>query len=345
MNIALQGLFPDELQSVCKDIGQPAFRARQLWQWIQVQGATHWDQMGNLPKALKERLAQTHTPAPVRILQEAGSPGQTRKWLLELQDGERVETVVIPARDRHTVCLSTQVGCRMGCSFCASAKGGFARNLSAGEIVAQVQMAAAALGGRPDNVVYMGMGEPFDNYDNVLKSVRILNHAEGLNLGARRITLSTCGIIPGIQRLAGEGLQVELSVSLHAPRSDLRRHFMPVEARYPLDELVAACAEYTAKTKRHITFEYTLVKGLNDSARDAEELAKQLQGFPCRINAIPLSPVEEFAGEAPPRQAMRTFLKILARHGIEGTLRESKGSRVRAACGQLRRGFAPQRHP
>ena len=337
MKIALQGLLPEELQSLCREAGQPAFRGTQLWHWLQANHATRWEQMGNLPRALKEKLAETHTPEPTAVRKESGEPGGTRKWLVGLADGDSVESVLIPARDRHTVCVSTQVGCRMGCVFCASAKCGFARGLSAGEIVAQVQLVAAALGQRPDNVVYMGMGEPFDNYDEVLKSVRILNHPDGLNIGARRITLSTSGVVPGIRRLAGEGLQVELSVSLHAPNPELRRKLMPVENKYPLDELLAECADYTARTKRHITFEYTLIKGVNDSARAAEELAARLRRFPCRVNLIPLSPVEEFAGEAPPREALESFLRILEKRGVEGTLRESKGKGVDAACGQLRR--------
>ncbi|HPC20506.1 MAG: 23S rRNA (adenine(2503)-C(2))-methyltransferase RlmN [Kiritimatiellae bacterium] len=337
MKIALQGLLPEELQILCKATGQPAFRGKQLWQWVQVQGATRWDQMGNLPRALKDKLAETHTPQPAKILKESGELGGTRKWLVGLDDGESVETVLIPARDRNTVCVSTQVGCKMGCAFCASAKCGYARNLSAGEIVAQVQLVAAALGKRPDNVVYMGMGEPFDNYDAVLKSVRLLNHPDGLNVGARRITISTSGVIPGIRRLASEGLQVELSVSLHAANSELRRKLMPIENKYPLDELLKECAAYTATTKRHITFEYTLVKGLNDSPQDAAELAARLRRFPCRVNLIPLSPVEEFQGEAPPRATMEAFLRVLERNGLEGTLRESKGKGLDAACGQLRR--------
>ncbi len=341
MKTALQGLFPEELKALCQSAGQPAFRGTQLWQWVQVQGATDWAQMGNLPKALKDALAATHTPEPARILTESGESGGTRKWLVGLDDGESVETVLIPARDRNTVCVSTQVGCRMGCAFCASAKCGFARGLSAGEIVAQVHLVAAALGKRPDNVVYMGMGEPFDNYDEVLKSVRLLNHPEGLNIGARRITLSTSGVVPGIRRLAGEGIQVELSVSLHAPNPELRRRIMPIENKYPMDELLRECADYTAKTKRHITFEYTLVKGVNDSPRDAEELAGRLRRFPCRVNLIPLSPVDEFKGEAPSREAMEAFLRILENRGVEGTLRESKGKGVDAACGQLRRRSKP----
>ena len=337
MKIALQSLFPEELQALCRAAGQPAFRGAQLWQWVQVQGATRWEQMGNLPRALKEKLAETHTPEPAKILKESGESSGTRKWLVGLDDGEAVETVLIPARDWTTVCLSTQVGCKMGCVFCASGKCGFARNLSAGEIVAQFQLVAAALGKRPDNVVYMGMGEPFDNYDEVLKSVRILNHPDGLNVGARRITLSTSGLIPGIRRLAEEGLQVELSVSLHAPNHELRRRLMPVENKHGLDELLQACVDYTARTKSFVTFEYTLIRGVNDSARDAEELAGRLRKFSCRVNLIPLSPVEEFEGEAPAREAIEAFQRTLEHRGVSVTVRESKGKGVDAAGGQLRR--------
>ena len=338
MKTALQGLFPEELRDVCTGAGFPAFRAKQIWQWLQCQHALSWDAMSNLPRAFRNALDTDWTPSPVRPLREAGDPGGTRKWLLELDDGESIETVLIPARDRKTVCVSTQVGCKMGCAFCASGKGGWVRNLSAGEIVAQVHHVSALSGGRPNNVVFMGMGEPFDNYDAVLRAVRILNHPDGLNIGARKITLSTSGLVPGIRRLATEGLQVELSVSLHAPDPERRRRLMPVESRWPMDELLAACREYTAATKRIVTFEYTLVRGFNDSVDDAAALADCLHGFPCRVNAIPLSPVAEFDGEAPSREACHAFLDALLRHGIEGTLRESKGKGVSAACGQLRRG-------
>ena len=337
MKTALQGLWPEELHALALAAGQPAFRAKQLWQWVQVRGATRWEQMGNLPAVWKTALAATHTAEPLRIIQEAADPGGTRKWLSGLDDGECVETVLIPARDWTTVCLSTQVGCRMGCAFCASAKGGFARSLSAGEIVGQFQLVMAATGRRPDNVVYMGMGEPFDNYDEVLKSIRLLNHPEGLNVGARRITISTSGVIPGIRRLAEEGLQVELSVSLHAPTHELRKRLMPVENRYPIDELLAACVDYTAKTKRFVTFEYTLIRGVNDSPEQAEALARRLRKFSCRVNLIPLSPVDEFDGEAPERKDILAFQEVLARRGVSVTLRESKGKGVNAACGQLRR--------
>ncbi|NLB65893.1 MAG: 23S rRNA (adenine(2503)-C(2))-methyltransferase RlmN [Lentisphaerae bacterium] len=337
MKIALQGLLPEELAALCRETGQPAFRAKQLWHWLQVQGVSDWGQMGNLPGAWKQRLAATHTPAAAVLAADSRDAGGTRKWLARLDDGETVETVLIPARDWTTVCLSTQVGCKMGCVFCASGQCGFARNLSAGEMVAQVHLVAAVAGRRPDNVVYMGMGEPFDNYAEVLKSIRLLNHPDGLKIGARRITISTSGVIPGIERLADEGLQVELSVSLHAPNSKLRRSLMPIENKYPLADLLAACREYTVKTKRFVTFEYTLIDGVNDSTGLAEELAGHLRKFSCRVNLIPLSPVEEYAGRAPKREAIESFQRVLAGRGVSVTLRDSKGQGVNAACGQLRR--------
>ena len=337
MKIALQGLLPDELRELCAAAGESAFRGQQLWQWVQAKGVTRWEDIRNLPGKLKETLARTHTVEPLKMLKESSSSGGTRKWLMELDDGETIETVLIPARTWTTICLSTQVGCKMGCAFCASGQSGFVRHLSAGEIVAQFQLVAALAGRRPDNVVYMGMGEPLDNYDDVLKSIRLLNHPEGLNIGARRITISTSGIIPGIRKLATEGLQVELSVSLHAPNHELRRQLMPIENKYSLPDLIDACRDYTRQTKRFVTFEYTLIQGVNDSPAMARELARLLRPFPCRVNLIPLSPVEEFAGEAPPRAAIEAFQRIVEQHGVSVTLRASKGQDADAACGQLRR--------
>jgi 23S rRNA (adenine2503-C2)-methyltransferase len=230
------------------------------------------------------------------------------------------------------------VGCRFHCAFCASGQTGFARNLAAGEMVAQVLVAARALGDPPTHIVFMGIGEPLDNYDAVLKTVRIINNGDGLKIGARRITISTCGIVPGIRRLAGEGLQVELSVSLHAPVDKLRSRLMPVNRRYPLADLIPACKDYSAATKRIVTFEYVLIRELNDSPERAAELAELLAPLPCRVNLIPLSPVKEFEGDPPSTDAGRIFMDTLARAGINATLRNSRGCSIDAACGQLRTG-------
>ncbi|MFA6173668.1 MAG: 23S rRNA (adenine(2503)-C(2))-methyltransferase RlmN [Kiritimatiellales bacterium] len=338
MKPPIHGLFLAELEAFCKAQGQPAFRAKQIWDWLYVKRVSSADEMKNLPAPLRELLADHFSFQCLEKLETKGAPGETQKLLLKLADGELIETVIIPAprRQSNTVCVSSQVGCRFGCAFCASGQKGVVRNLSAGEIVGEVLEVAKMLGGRPDNVVFMGIGEPFDNYDEVLRAIRILNHPDGLCIGARRITISTCGVVSGIQRLADEGLQVELSVSLHAPDSEVRSRVMPVNETWPLEELMAACADYTAKTNRIITFEYTLIKGLNDSEAQAHQLVKLLRKFSCRVNLIPLSPVEEFDGERPDAETMQVFFQTLEKAGINTTLRDSKGSALKAACGQLR---------
>jgi len=338
VNSSIHGLFLAELEAFCKEQGQPAFRAKQIWDWLYVKRVSSADEMKNLPAPLRELLADHFSFQCLEKLETKGAPGETQKLLLKLADGELIETVIIPAprRQSNTVCVSSQVGCRFGCAFCASGQKGVVRNLSAGEIVGEVLEVAKMLGGRPDNVVFMGIGEPFDNYDEVLRAIRILNHPDGLCIGARRITISTCGVVSGIQRLADEGLQVELSVSLHAPDSEVRSRVMPVNETWPLEELMAACADYTAETNRIITFEYTLIKGLNDSEAQAHQLVKLLRKFSCRVNLIPLSPVEEFDGERPDAETMKIFLETLEKAGINTTFRDSKGSALKAACGQLR---------
>ena len=336
MKVLIHGLFLEEVTDAIRELGAPTFRAKQLWLWLHVQRATTWEAMKNLPAELRQKLAERFELESAKLLEITGSAGETRKILAGLQDGECVEEVLLPAGDRRTVCVSSQVGCKFACAFCASGQAGFKRNLLAGEIVGEVLLAANTWGDRPGNVVFMGVGEPLDNYDEVLRAIRILNHPDGLGIGARRITLSTCGVIPGIQRLAEEGLQIELSVSLHAPDDATRSRLMPVNQRYPLAEVLAACQAYAEKTKRLITFEYTLVCGLNDSATQAEALARLLAPLPARVNLIPLSPVEGFAGEPSAPETAQQFIRTLERAGINATLRDSQGSRIKAACGQLR---------
>lgn len=337
-SVSIHGLLIEEIETFCKERGQPPFRAKQVWDWLYVKRVESFDDMKNLPAPFRAHLAEGVTFQGLEKLETNGEPGETQKLLFKLGDSELIETVIIPApkRGTNTACLSCQVGCRFGCAFCASGQKGVVRNLTAGEIVGEVMEVAKLLGGRPDNVVFMGIGEPFDNYDEVLKAVRILNHPDGLCIGARRITVSTCGVVPGIQRLAEEGLQVELSVSLHAPDEEIRSRLMPVNASWPLDELLDACRAYTEKTNRIITFEYTLIKNLNDSAEQARELVRLLRRFPCRVNLIPLSPVEEFDGERPDSETIKQFFQTLENAGINTTLRDSKGSALKAACGQLR---------
>jgi 23S rRNA (adenine2503-C2)-methyltransferase len=335
----VHGQSRDEVRAFCKEQNQPLYRAGQIWHWLYGRRIANWEEASNLPRPLLTALAGRFTLNSAAIADVRGDPDGTRKLLVRLADGDAVETVLIPAADRRTVCVSTQVGCAEHCAFCASGQAGLRRNLSAGEIVGQVLLAWTAYGDRPTHLVFMGIGEPFDNYDAVLKAVRIVNDHSGINLGARRITLSTCGVIPGIERLMDEGLQVELSVSLHAADDDLRSRLLPVNRRYPLDALLTACRAYTGKTGRMITFEYTLIRGTNDTPEHARRLVARLAGWSCRVNLIPLSPVREFNGAAPAAETCRGFMDLIVRAGINATLRASRGGAVRAACGQLR--FAP----
>ena len=338
---SIYGLAPDALADAVRACGGETFRARQLGEWLYARHAARWDGMTNLPKSLRAALAERFldldgTLAPVEV---AGTGGGTRKVLSRLADGELVETVLIPARDRATVCVSSQVGCAFRCAFCASGRDGCVRSLAAGEIVAQVARAAVLLGRRPDNVVFMGIGEPFANYENALAAARRMNAAppEGFGIGARRITFSTCGVVPGIRRFAEEGVQFELSVSLHAPTDELRGALMPVNARWPLGELIPAVRAYTERTGRIVTFEYTLVAGFNDGPEHARLLLALVRGFPCRVNLIPLNPTPGFDGRAPDPADCEAFRAYLERHGLNATLRRSKGRGVNASCGQLRR--------
>lgn len=335
----IHGLSRAQLAEELEALGQPSFRARQAWRWLYHQYAQDFGAMRNLPGDARARLAERFCIEPLRAVQrqdESGS-GSTAKALLRLRDGECIEMVFIPAKGRTTLCVSTQAGCKYRCAFCASGQGGFRRDMEAGEIVGQVVLAARELGSAPGHVVFMGMGEPLDNYDNTLAAVRIINDPEGLSIGARKITISTCGIIPGIERLAGEGLQVELSVSLHAPDDALRSKLMPVNKIYPLASLLAACLGYAERTGRLITFEYTLIRNVNDSQEHARRLAALIAPVHSRVNLIMLSPVAEYGGCAPAPAAGRMFVETLARSGINATVRASKGGGISAACGQLRR--------
>ena len=330
-----------ELQAALQSLGEPPFRAGQIWRWLYVQRVAGWDGMHNVPQELRDTLAGQFDLIPGTVEDKQEAPDGTCKLLVKLRDGETVEQVLIPSGERRTVCVSSQVGCRFNCAFCASGQAGFKRDLEPGEIVQQVLLAAQLLGGCPNNVVYMGMGEPFDNYDAVLKSVRILNDHDGLNIGARHITISTAGVVPGIRRLAEEQLQVELSVSLHAADDDDRDRLMPINKRWPLPDLVEACVDYFNETNRIITFEYTLIAGVNDTEADATAVGWLLCVFPTRVNLIPLSPVDEYDGRPTSRSAAQRFLDILDERGIDATLRASKGAAIRAACGQLRAAGRP----
>ena len=329
-----------ELTESCNAAGFPAFRVSQLWHWLYRQQAATWQEMHNLSPDFRVWLNKKYHLPAFAPPPNAATPHSATKLLIPLRNGDSVETVILPAGgrnhnpNRYTLCLSCQVGCRFNCAFCASGKAGFIRNLTTGEIISQLMTASATTGHPPSNIVFMGIGEPFDNYDNVLKAARIINDPDGLKIGARRITVSTCGIIPGIRRFAEEGRQFELSVSLHAPENSLRSRLMPANNKYPLPELMQACREYTAKTNRIITFEYTLIKDINDRPEHARTLVKLLRQLPCRVNLIPLSPVDEFDGH--PSTSASDFEEALQQAHINVTLRNSQGTQLKAACGQLR---------
>ena len=329
-------ILPDEWKPILVDRGLRAFRADQILQSLYRDCIRDWDGATTLPKDFRETLKEEFPITPCEVAAVSESSDGTKKLLVSFADGEAVETVLIPAASRFTQCISTQAGCAMGCAFCASGANGLSRSLAADEIVAQHMLARSF--GEVTNIVVMGMGEPFANYDETLRALRLINSGRGPNVGARHITLSTCGVVPGIERLAREGIQFELSVSLHAPNDELRSRLMPVNRRWPIDELLPACAAYTAATKRIITFEYTVVAGVNDSRACAEELARQVRRVPmAKVNLIPLSPVAHRPDFRTPDDAtMLMFLDVLMKRGVQTMLRRSRGKDADAACGQLR---------
>ena len=329
-------ILPDEWKPILVEKGLRAFRADQILQSLYRDWIDDWEQATTLPKDFREALKTEFPITKTETLDVSESDDGTKKLLLGFEDGNAVETVLIPATGRFTQCISTQVGCAMGCAFCASGSRGVVRSLAADEIVAEYM--AGRKFGEITNIVVMGMGEPFANYDETMRALKLINAGRGPNLGARHITLSTCGVVPGFARLAAEGIQFELSVSLHAPNDALRSELMPVNRRWPIDELLAACADYTAKTKRIITFEYTVIKGVNDSRACAEELARQVRRVPmAKVNLIPLSPVGHRPDfKTPDERTMMMFLDVLMKHGVQTMLRRSRGKDADAACGQLR---------
>jgi len=349
----LKGLLPDELAAALEPLGAPAFRGRQVFGWMHRRLATDFAEMTDLPAALRAKLAEEFRLTALREVDRAEAADGATRFLFALADSNTVETVYLPTATRATVCISSQVGCPFGCRFCATGQSGFVRNLSAAEIVDQVYRAQAALpeDRRISNVVYMGMGEPLANYEQVLRSVRLLLHPLGLNLAQRHITLSTVGITPGIDRLAGEGLQVNLAISLHAPTQEGRLKLLPIAKKYPIDELIAAARRYVHRTGRKITFEYTVVPGSNDSSEDAQQLAALVRGLQVMVNIIPLNLNE---GAMPGVKlstseliaAADSFTSRLRGHGVEAALRRSRGEEIAGACGQLRRrtmGGAPMK--
>ncbi len=329
-----------ELEARTAELGHPAFRARQMWTWAYRSLVPGYAEMTNLPAALRETLQERLPFTTLETVRDlTADAGETIKTLYRTSDGELVETVLMLYPDRATVCISCQVGCAVGCAFCATGLGGLARNLTAGEMVAQVVGAArqAKERGRTlTNIVVMGMGEPFHNYDETMKFITIVHDPEGMNLGARRITISTSGVVPKILQLATEPLQVNLAVSLHSPNDELRSRLMPINDRYPIAELMAACRSYIKQTGRRISFEYALMRGINDSDEIALQLAALLRGILCHVNIIPLNPVDVLPYERPDPAGIERFAATLERAGIPTTVRYSRGLEIDAACGQLR---------
>ena len=328
-----------ELTTLLTEWGQPAYRANQIWQGLYKQYWTSADHFTNLPNSLrsliKENLQFTVLTPATELY---SSDGRTVKTLFKLQDGKAVEAVLMCYEKRNTLCISTQAGCAMGCVFCATGQMGFKRHLSSGEIVAQVMHYAGILhhqGEVVTNVVVMGMGEPFHNYDNTLAAIDRLNDPQGYNFGARRFTISTVGLVPAIRRFAAEKRQINLAISLHAADDILRTSMLPINKRYPIDELLDACREYIFITGRRITFEWALVYGINDTHEQAHLLARKLKGLLCHVNAIPLNPTQGYSGQATTRERADRFKDILVNSGIPCTIRLRRGIDIQAGCGQL----------
>lgn len=334
----LTGMNIAELAAWCKAQGLPAFRGKQIFRWIH-QGAD-FDGMTNLPLDLRETLGRIAVAQPVRILEERKSAlDDTVKFLFGLTDGNCVEGVLMSYRHGHTLCISTQVGCRMGCAFCASSLDGCVRSLTAGEMLGEILCANHYLHGesRVHNVVLMGSGEPLDNYDNVMRFLRLLREEDGVNIGLRNVSLSTCGIVPRMYDLAEENLPVTLSVSLHAPNDEIRRQTMPIARVYPMEDVLAACRNYINKTGRRVIFEYALVGGVNCEDKHAVELAARLRGMQCHVNLIPLNTVEERGLRGVTEATVRRFMERLESLHISVTRRREMGDDIEGACGQLRR--------
>lgn len=332
----------EELTAWLKEQGEPAFRAKQIFHWL-YRGVSSFDEMTDLSKALREKLASLAflTPPQAARKQVSRLDG-TIKYLWELSDGNCVEAVLMRYQHGNTVCISCQVGCRMGCAFCASTLAGKVRNLTPAEMIDQVLFTQLDSGAPISNIVLMGIGEPLDNFDNVVAFMTILSSKEGRNLSLRHLSLSTCGLVPEIERLAQYRFPLTLSISLHAPQDVTRRQIMPIANRYPLKELMAACERYFAETGRRISFEYALIAGQNDTPAHAKELAKLLGGKNCHINLIPVNEVKERAARRPQKAAVEAFRASLERAGLNATVRRELGSDIAAACGQLRRESARQ---
>ena len=338
----LKSLTQPELAAVLKELNQPAFRAGQVFTWLH-KGVRSYDEMTNLPQSLRAVLAEKYPICAPRVVrkQESQKDG-TIKYLWQLSDGNCVETVLMRYHYGNTVCISTEVGCRMGCAFCASTLGGLVRRLEPFEMLDQVLFTQVDSGLPVSHIVLMGIGEPLDNFDNVMRFLELVNDPKGMNISMRHISLSTCGLVPKIRQLAEKKLQLTLSVSLHAPNDAVRDTIMPVNKAYPTEELLQACRDYYAITGRRISFEYAMIDGVNDREEDAKLLLKRLKGLPAHMNLIPLNHVEESPLKPSTRKAVQRFQEILEAGGVPATVRRTLGGDIDASCGQLRRKYTKE---
>ena len=327
----------DELQEELINMGEKKFRAEQIFKWIYKEKVKSFDEMTNLSIELREKLKENYTMCNYNILKKQESKDGTKKYLFDVLDGNAIETVLMSYHHGYSICVSSQIGCKMGCKFCASTLGGLDRNLTPSEMLSQIYYIQRDTGERVSNVVMMGTGEPMDNYDNVLRFLELITSENGLNISQRNITISTCGIVPKIRELAEKHLQITLAISLHSPNDEMRRGLMPIAMKYSIDELLDACHYYFKETNRRMTFEYSLVAGVNDQPAHALELASRLKGFPCHVNLIPVNPIKERDFKQSMPQSVMEFKKILEKNRVNVTIRREMGADINAACGQLRR--------
>ena len=344
MNEHLRSKTQQEIAQLLKELGQPAFRAKQVYTWLH-KGVRSFDEMSNLPKDLRQLLEEKYPLcAPKVVRKQESQKDGTIKYLWELSDGNCVETVLMRYHYGNTVCISTEVGCRMGCAFCASTLGGLVRKLEPFEMLDQVLFTQVDSGQPISHIVLMGIGEPLDNFDNVMRFLELVNSPNGMNISMRHISLSTCGLVPGIDKLAEKKLQLTLSVSLHAPTDAIRDTIMPVNKAYDTEQLLAACRRYYEKTGRRISFEYAMINGVNDTPEAAKTLLKRLKGLPAHMNLIPLNHVEESPLKPSTKEAVKRFQEILESNGVPATVRRTLGSDIDASCGQLRRKYTKEKN-
>ena len=327
----------DELITEMENLGEKKFRAEQIFKWLYVDKVKEFDEMTNLSLELREKLKQNYTMCNFKILKKQESADGTKKYLFDVLDGNAIESVLMQYKYGKTICVSSQIGCKMGCKFCASTGIKFVRSLTAGEIVEQVLAVEQDINDKISNIVFMGIGEPFDNYENVMKAIKILNNQKGLNIGARHISVSTSGLVPMIYKFADEDYQCTLSISLHATNDEKRSKMMPINNRYNIKELIEACKYYINKTNKRISFEYALAKDNNDNLEDAKELVKLLKGMLCHVNLIPINKIENGEFTKSSNENIIKFRDYLNDNGIVATIRRELGSDIDAACGQLRR--------